>query len=76
MENYVTISSDKSKKTALILCACGGFLGLHHFYVGNIGKGLLYMFTAGLFVFGWISDIIKISTGSFKDNAGAPLRKN
>lgn len=76
MENYVTVSSEKSKKTALILCACGGFLGLHHFYVGNIGKGLLYMFTAGLFVFGWIGDIIKISTGSFRDNANAPLRKN
>lgn len=73
--NYTTITSDKNKKTALILCAAGGLFGLHQFYVGNIGKGLLYLCTAGLFAFGWIADLIKISTGSFTDNAGAPLRK-
>lgn len=72
---YSTITSDKSKKTALLLCAFGGMLGLHHYYVGNIGKGLLYSFTAGLLLFGWFGDLIKISTGGFKDNAGAPLRK-
>ena len=75
MANYVTQTSDKSKKTALILCILGGFFGLHLFYVGKIGKGLLYFITAGLFCFGWIADIIKISTGGFKDNAGAPLRQ-
>lgn len=75
MANYTTLTSDKSKKTALILCAVGGIFGLHYFYVGKIGKGFLYLFTAGLFVFGWIADLIKISTGGFKDNSGAPLRQ-
>lgn len=75
MSNYVTNTSDKSKKTALILCACGGFFGLHLFYVGRIGKGLLYLCTVGLFMFGWIADIISISTGGFRDNVGAPLRQ-
>lgn len=75
MANYVTGTSDKSKKTAQILCACGGFLGLHQYYVGNIGKGLLYTCTFGLFLFGWIGDLIKISLGSFRDNVGAPLRQ-
>lgn len=51
MNNYVTQTSDKDKKTALILCACGGFLGIHQFYVGNIGKGILYIFTFGLLSF-------------------------
>lgn len=74
-KQYHVITSDKSKKTALILCACAGFVGAHHFYVGRIGMGILYLFTAGLFFFGWIADIIKISTGSFVDNSGAPLRK-
>ncbi|MDD2518715.1 MAG: TM2 domain-containing protein [Bacilli bacterium] len=73
--NYTTVTSDKSKKTALICCAAGGLFGVHQFYVGNIGKGFLYAFTMGLFIFGWIGDLIKISTGSFRDNAGAPLRK-
>ncbi|MEG2618930.1 MAG: TM2 domain-containing protein [Bacilli bacterium] len=73
--NYVTNTSDKSKKVALILCACGGFFGIHLFYVGKIGKGLLYMCTAGLFFLGWIFDLIKISIGTFTDGAGVPLRK-
>ena len=75
MSVYTTQTSDKSKKTALILCICGGLFGLHQFYVGNIGKGILYFCTCGLFMFGWIADIIKISTGSFRDNVGAPLRE-
>ena len=75
MANYTTVTSDKSKKTALILCILGGFFGLHQYYVGKIGTGLLYTFTGGLFLVGWVLDLIKIATGSFKDNAGAPLRK-
>lgn len=73
--SYTTVTSDKSKKTALICCAAGGMFGLHQFYVGNVGKGILYALTGGLFFFGWIRDIIKIATGSFRDNADAPLRK-
>ncbi|MBQ7170669.1 MAG: NINE protein [Clostridia bacterium] len=75
MSQYVTNTSDKKKSKAMILCVCGGLFGLHQFYVGNIGKGILYMFTGGLFVFGWIADMIKIATGSFRDNVGAPLRE-
>ena len=75
MANYVTLTSDKSKTTALLLCIFGGYFGLHYFYVGRIGKGLLYFFTFGLFFIGWIMDIISISTGGFKDNGGAPLRQ-
>ena len=75
MANYTTITSDKKKKTALLCCIFGGFLGIHQFYVGKIGKGILYLCTAGIFCFGWIIDIIKIATGSFLDNAGAPLRQ-
>ncbi|WP_306568938.1 TM2 domain-containing protein [Faecalispora jeddahensis] len=75
--NYVTVKSEKKKKTALILC-CLGFAalgGLHYFYVGRIGRGILYFFTCGLFLFGTIFDLIKIATGGFVDNAGAPLRQ-
>ena len=75
MANYTTITSDKSKKTALLCCIFGGFLGIHQFYVGKIGKGILYLCTAGIFCMGWIVDIIKIATGGFLDNAGAPLRQ-
>lgn len=74
MPNYVTNSSDKSRGTALILCILAGWLGLHQFYVGRIGKGILYMFTFGLFFFGWIGDLLKIINRTFTDNVGNPLR--
>lgn len=74
MANYMTITSDKSKKTAFWCCFFGGTFGIHQFYVGNIGKGILYLLTFGLFMFGWVADIIRISMGSFRDNTGAPLR--
>lgn len=75
MANYTTITSDKSKSKAFKFCAAGGWFGLHQYYVGNIGKGLLYTCTFGLCLIGWITDLIKISTGNFRDNAGAPLRQ-
>lgn len=75
MATYVANTSDKSKKTALLLCIFLGYFGVHQFYVGKIGKGLLYLFTGGLFGIGWIVDIIKILMGSFRDNVGAPLRE-
>lgn len=74
MANYVTSTSDKSKKVALILCVLLGMMGIHYFYVGRIGKGILYLLTGGLFSVGWLIDIIKIATGGFRDNSGQCLR--
>lgn len=75
MPNYVTPTSDKSKTVALLLCIFLGPLGIHRFYVGKIGTGLLYLFTMGLFGIGWIVDIVRILLGTFTDNVGTPLRK-
>lgn len=77
MANYVTSTSDKKRSTARLLCCIGliGIGGLHYFYVGKYGKGLLYFFTLGMFWFGTVGDLIKISTGSFRENVGAPLRQ-
>ena len=75
MPQYFTQTSDKSKKEALRRCLIGGWFGWHQYYVGNIGKGLIYTFTFGFLCLGWITDIIKITTGSFRDNVGVPLRK-
>lgn len=74
MPDYVTSTSDKDKNVALILCIFGGVFGLHQFYVGKIGNGILYLFTGGLFGIGWLVDICKIASGSFRDNVGNPLR--
>lgn len=74
MPHYVSLKSDKSKTVALLLCIFGGGLGLHQYYVGRIGKGLLYTFTVGIFGIGWVIDLISILLGTFKDNVGMPLR--
>ena len=68
--------STKNKNVALLLCIFGGFLGLHQFYVGRVGKGILYLFTVGLFGIGWFVDIFLILFGGFKDSEGAELKSN
>ena len=65
--------SDKDRWTALIVCFFLGFVGGHQFYVGRIGKGILYFFTGGLFFFGWFIDIIRLLTGTFTDSNGRVL---
>lgn len=66
--------SEKKKKIALLLCVFGGYFGLHYFYVGKIGMGILYLCTVGLFGIGWIVDIIKVAAGKFKDRYGHYLK--
>ena len=65
--------SDKDRWTALVICFFLGIFGGHQFYVGNIGKGLLYVFTGGLFCIGWLIDIICLLMGTFKDSNGRVL---
>lgn len=72
---YTTVTSEKKKTTALILCLLLGVIGGHLFYVGRVTKGILYVFTIGFCGVGVIIDFISILTGSFKDNVGAPLRE-
>ncbi len=75
MANYVTVTSDKKKRTALLLCIFLGWMGAHYFYVGRIGRGIVSLFTFNLFGIGWIIDIFRVALGGFRDNVGAPLRQ-
>lgn len=49
-----------SKWTSFALCFFGGYLGLHKFYEGKTGLGVLYLCTFGLCGIGWIIDIFNI----------------
>lgn len=57
--------NEHNKTTALIMCIFGGWFGLHHFYTKNIGMGILYLLTVGLFCIGWWVDIYRICTDKF-----------
>lgn len=48
----------KNKWVAFLLCLFLGYFGAHKFYEGRIGMGILYLFTMGLFGFGWFIDCI------------------
>ena len=48
----------KNKWVAFILCFLLGYLGVHKFYEGKVGTGLLYLFTFGVFGIGWLVDCI------------------
>lgn len=49
-----------NKWVAFALCLFLGFFGVHKFYEGKTGSGLLYLFTLGLCGIGWIIDCIII----------------
>ena len=74
---YVTITSVKKTKTTLILCSIGflGLGGLHDFYLGRIGSGIVKIVTLNWFLIGTIIDLVKITTGTYRDGTGAPIRQ-
>ena len=61
------------KLTALLLCIFFGGIGIHRFYTGKIGTGILWLLTGGCFGIGYVVDIIMIATGKFMDKDGRPL---
>lgn len=62
--------SPKSRLVALLLCIFLGTLGIHRFYVGKVGTGVIWLLTMGCFGIGWLVDVILIACGSFSDSAG------
>jgi len=63
----------KSRTVAFLLCAFFGALGVHRFYVGKAGTGVLYLLTGGLLMIGAFVDLIRIGLGMFRDSNGEPL---
>jgi TM2 domain-containing protein len=62
--------SEKSRAVALALCIPLGVFGIHRFYVGKIGTGILQLCTFGGFGLWWLFDLITIASGEFRDSDG------
>jgi TM2 domain-containing membrane protein YozV len=68
--------SDKSNTVALLLCFFLGFLGVHRFYVGKIGTGVLMLITLGGLGLWNLIDLIVIAMQKFTDSEGNTLSFN
>lgn len=58
------VSSDKDRTTAAIFAILLGGLGVHHFYLGNAGRGILYLLFCWTFIpaiVGFIEGIIYLT---------------
>ena len=69
-------TSDKSNVVALLLCFFIGILGVHRFYVGKIGTGILQLVTLGGLGIWALIDMIMIVLQKFTDSEGNTLRFN
>ncbi|MDR2797633.1 MAG: TM2 domain-containing protein [Treponema sp.] len=65
----------KNWLTALLLCLFLGVIGVHRFYVGKIGTGILQLLTLGGFGIWVLIDLITICCGKFTDKNGYLLEK-
>ncbi len=66
--------STKSYVGTLILCAFLGSLGIHRFYVGKIGTGILMLITFGGFGIWALIDFIIVACCHFKDKKGRDIK--
>jgi TM2 domain-containing membrane protein YozV len=75
IKNKIAYASEKDWITILLLSIFLGGFGVHRYYAGKIGTGILMFMLSCFFVgFVWvIIDIIIIASGKFKDSYGRPI---
>ena len=56
---------------AWLLLGFLGIFGVHRFYQGKWITGILYLFTGGLFLIGWLYDLLTLNSQIDALNRGA-----
>ena len=74
MNEAAVEKSEKGFVATLLLALFLGGLGVHRFFVGKIGTGVLQLVTLGGLGIWALIDIIMIILGSFKDKDGLPIK--
>ena len=67
-------NSEKSFVATLLLCVLLGVFGVHRFYVGKVGTGIIQVLTFGGLGIWALVDLIMIATQTFKDSDGLPIK--
>ena len=68
--------SEKGFVPTLMLCFFLGMFGVHLFYAGKIGTGLLQLVTLGGLGIWAMVDFIIIACGNFKDKNGLAIKSS
>ena len=66
--------SDKDFLAMILLCFFLGSLGVHRFYAGKVGTGILMLLTLGGLGLWVLIDLIMIITGNFTDGDGYKIK--
>tara|TARA_Y100000991_G_scaffold171818_1_gene133591 strand:+ start:1432 stop:1668 length:237 start_codon:yes stop_codon:yes gene_type:complete len=77
MENQNQQTEQKSEKgyvPMILLCFFLGGLGVHRFYAGKVGTGILMLLTLGGLGIWSLIDFIIIVLGNFKDSDGLRIK--
>ena len=65
--------SEKGFIPTLLLCF---FFGIHRFYAGKVGTGILQLLTLGGLGIWAMVELIVIACDNFKDNNGLPIKSS